>query len=216
MSASRSITKVIAATWSSGSTGYRKKPRAEKPDSQAQASALYQPHETLHSEPFKPQLGPDNNYQPDNQKYCLSHLLLSLRLPWPIDRDTWKGIILKLCPRCFPASGGLRASPYSTLGPSCHSYCVPEAIDPGPPGSGPSPQPLVPRVETPGTKVHPWSVSLCMFLLLAQRKLYSVAPHFSGLAHRWELSPSQKMGRSLLPFSMHLTFSLTLGYELAG
>lgn len=194
MSASRSITKVIAATWSGGSTGYRKKPRAEKPDSQAQASALYQPHETLHSEPFKPQLGPDNNHQPDNQKYCLSHLLLSLRLPWPIDRDTWKGIILKLCPRCSPASGGLRASPYSTLGPSCHSYCVPEAIDPGPPASGPSPQPLVPRVETPGTKVHP-GPSLCACSYCWRRGSYTLLhPTFLAwptdgnfhLLRRWE------------------------------
>ena len=54
----------------------------------------------------------------NSQKYCLSNLLLCLGFPWPMDSDTQMQIVLKLCPKCLLALGGLRASPVSHLAPT--------------------------------------------------------------------------------------------------
>lgn len=112
-----------------------------------------------------------------------------------------------------PCLGRAQGQPCFTPGPHCHSCCVPESTDLGFSGLGPSPRLQVPRIETPGTQLHLQSICLCMFLLLAQRKFYCVMPHVCGLACRWELSPSQKMGKSPLPSSVHLTSSQSLGCE---
>lgn len=45
----------------------------------------------------------NNNRNHSNHKDYPSNLLLSLRSPFPADRDIWIGMILKLCLRCWPA-----------------------------------------------------------------------------------------------------------------
>lgn len=50
----------------------------------------------------------NNNYTSNNQKDSPSNLLLSLRIPWPTDRDICMGMILN-------DLGGLRASPNPRL-----------------------------------------------------------------------------------------------------
>lgn len=122
--------------WCGGSPGYGKKPRLRSQIPKHRSLSYISCWMTLHSAPFKPQLGSSNNYNHNHQKYF--NLLLSLRLPWSIERDTWMGRILKLCPRYFPALGGLRACPYSTLGHSSHSCCDPDTTDLGSLGAGPS------------------------------------------------------------------------------